>query len=269
MADILKRALAPLTHEAWGEIDETARQTLGPLLSARKIVDFEGPKGWDFAAVNLGRLDVPKKPAPEGVGYGIRKVLPLIEARIPFRLNIWELDNISRGASDPDLSPLEEAAKELALFEETALYKGFKQGGIDGIIPSSPRTALQLPARAEDFPKTVAQGLDALQADGIGGPYALVLGPAAYQLLTQAVGPGYPVKRGVESLLQGEILRSRALEGGVLLSARGGDFKMTVGADLSIGYSSHDAEDAHLYLAESFTFRVIEPAAAVALKPAK
>ncbi|HQH70228.1 MAG TPA: encapsulin, partial [Candidatus Hydrogenedentes bacterium] len=39
MADILKRALAPLTHEAWGEIDETARQTLGPLLSARKIVD--------------------------------------------------------------------------------------------------------------------------------------------------------------------------------------------------------------------------------------
>ena len=269
MSDILKRGLAPLTDEAWGVIEETAKQTLKPLLSARKVVDFQGPKGWEFAAVNLGRLHLPKKLPAKGVGYGIRQVLPLIEARIQFHLNIWELDNISRGASDPALALLEEAAKELALFEENALYMGIKDGGIDGILPSASQKALKLPARAEEYPRAVAEGLDAMQADGIGGPYTLVLGPAPYQSLMQAVGPGYPVKRGIESLLQGSILRSRALEGGVLLSARGGDFEMTVGTDLSLGYSSHDSENVHLYLTESFTFRVLEPAAAVELKPAK
>ena len=150
MTDILKRSLAPLTDEAWEEIEETAKQTLKPLLSARQLVDFDGPKGWDFAAVNLGRLDVPKGSSKKSVGYGIRKVLPLIEARLLFRLNIWELDNIARGTADPDLGALEDAAKEMALFEEAAIYKGFKDGQIDGIIPSASQKALKLPARAEE-----------------------------------------------------------------------------------------------------------------------
>ena len=78
MSDMLKRSLAPVTDEAWAEIENTAKQTLKPLLSARKLVYFKGPKGWDYAAVNLALLDMPKKPGRKGVGYGIRKVLPLL-----------------------------------------------------------------------------------------------------------------------------------------------------------------------------------------------
>jgi uncharacterized linocin/CFP29 family protein len=51
-----------------------------------------------------------------------------------------------------------------------------------------------------------------------------------------------------------------------VLSRRGGDFEMTVGQDLAIGYKVHDAQDVELYFAESFAFRVLEPAAAVELK---
>ncbi|HOD51557.1 MAG TPA: family 1 encapsulin nanocompartment shell protein [Candidatus Hydrogenedentes bacterium] len=271
MSDMLKRSLAPVTDEAWAEIENTAKQTLKPLLSARKLVDFKGPKGWDYAAVNLGRLDMPKKPGQKGVGYGIRKVLPLLEARVMFTLRIWELDNVARGAADPDLGPLEEAAKEIALFEERAIYAGFKEGHIDGIIPTASQKAVVLPADVNGYAKAVAQGIDAMQADGIGGPYALVLGAAPYQAVLQAVGPGYPIRRGLERLLEGDgvIMRSRALDGGVLLSTRGGDFEMTVGTDLSIGYSSHDSEMVNLFLTESFTFRVIQPAAAVELRLGK
>jgi len=53
----------------------------------------------------------------------------------------------------------------------------------------------------------------------------------------------------------------------VLLSHRGGDFQLTVGQDLSIGYTGHDKETVHLYLTESFTFRVLDRTAAVYLKP--
>jgi uncharacterized linocin/CFP29 family protein len=52
-----------------------------------------------------------------------------------------------------------------------------------------------------------------------------------------------------------------------VLSHRGGDFKLSVGQDLSIGYAGHDKDRVHLYLTESFAFRVLERGAAVYLKP--
>jgi uncharacterized linocin/CFP29 family protein len=53
-----------------------------------------------------------------------------------------------------------------------------------------------------------------------------------------------------------------------VLSLRGGDYELTVGQDLSVGYAYHDKHEVELYLTESFTFRVLEPAAAVRLEPA-
>jgi uncharacterized linocin/CFP29 family protein len=52
-----------------------------------------------------------------------------------------------------------------------------------------------------------------------------------------------------------------------VLSTRGGDFLFDSGQDLSIGYESHDADAVHLYLEESFSFRVATPDAAVPLTP--
>jgi uncharacterized linocin/CFP29 family protein len=51
------------------------------------------------------------------------------------------------------------------------------------------------------------------------------------------------------------------------VSLRGGDFLFESGQDLSIGYDHHDAEAVHLYLEESFSFRVATAEAAVALTP--
>ena len=56
------------------------------------------------------------------------------------------------------------------------------------------------------------------------------------------------------------------VDGAVVLSLRGGDFQLVSGQDVSIGYLAHDAERVQLYLEESFTFRVIEPDAAVVLQ---
>jgi len=39
--------------------------------------------------------------------------------------------------------------------------------------------------------------------------------------------------------------------------------------DLSIGYADHGRDEVELFLAESFTFRVLEPAAAVRLRHAE
>jgi len=50
-----------------------------------------------------------------------------------------------------------------------------------------------------------------------------------------------------------------------VVSLRGGDFLLDCGQDLAIGYHAHDVDSVHLYLVESFSFRVATPEAAVAL----
>ena len=53
----------------------------------------------------------------------------------------------------------------------------------------------------------------------------------------------------------------------MVLSHRGGDFQLSIGQDLSIGYAGHDQHKVYLFLTESFAFRVLERGAAVYLKP--
>lgn len=267
MTDWLRRSLAPLAPEAWQEIDETATRILKDGLSARTLVDVSGPHGFALGAVNLGRLEIAKQKAPGNVPWGIRQVLPLVELRIPVKLTQLELDNISRGCKDPDLAALEDAAGRLALFEETALYKGFPEGHIQGLLEASSHKAIRLPAEPEKYAEVVAEGVKTLSSAGVGGPYALVLGMEPYTKLMHAGKGGYPPRRIIRDLVPGGILRSLAVDGGVLLSTRGGDFELTIGQDTSIGYTSHDRDAVELYLVESFTFRVLEPAAAIELKP--
>ena len=82
-----------------------------------------------------------------------------------------------------------------------------------------------------------------------------------------AAEDGYPLaKRVTEQVLDGPLVRAAAIEGGVLLSVRGGDYELTVGQDLSVGYAAHDRHIVELYLTESFTFRVLEPGGGVAVR---
>lgn len=268
MTDWHRRTLAPLTPEAWNEVDSTARRILTSQLSARRLVDFDGPHQPLMGAANSGRLEISKTEGPGGVPWGLRKVEPLVELRIPFVVNQMELDNITRGCRNPDLSALEKAAGKLVRFEETAIYHGFEAGGIQGITPSSSHDAVPLPSDAGALTQSVAEGVRTLRVSGIGGPYALVLGGEPFFALMQAGTTGYPPIRIIRNTLGGEVLWSPALQGGVLLSTRGGDFELVVGEDISIGYAMHDRDKVELYLAESFTFRVHEPAAALALQSA-
>jgi uncharacterized linocin/CFP29 family protein len=264
--DILRRSVAPVTIEAWTEIDEQARRVFSNYLTARSIVDFDGPHGWQFGSVDLGSLDYSNKKSQEDVRWGVRNVLPLLELRCHFKLKQMDLDSISRGRKDTDLGALEEAVKKVAGFEESALYKGFKDAKIRGMIESSEQKPIALPASADNYPRVVTEAISQLRDAGVGGPFTLVLAPKSYEELMQAGHGGYPVRRSVEELLGGPILRSLSVDGGAVVSTRGGDFEMTVGQDLSIGYWKHDGESVEFYITESFTFRVLEPAAIVPLK---
>ncbi len=257
--DILKRALAPITAQAWEEIESQAKRTLNATLSARKVVDVTEPQGIETGAVTLGRIDVPTS-QKSPVKYGIHKVLPMVEARIPFTLNIWELDNAVRGAEDIDFSSLEDAAQKIAQFEENIIYYGFAKANIDGLIKSSDHPTIKHPASGDALLSAVTDGINKFTTSAVEGPYSLVVNPQTWKTI-QTQTKGYPLKKQVEDLIGGSIVLSNNIKESLLISERGGDTKMTLGQDYSIGYETHDPQKVRLFITVSFTFQVIDPAA--------
>src|SRR3979411_2925137 len=53
--DNLHRELAPISDEAWAEIEQEAARTFKRHLAGRRLVDVEGPAGVDLSAVGRGR----------------------------------------------------------------------------------------------------------------------------------------------------------------------------------------------------------------------
>jgi uncharacterized linocin/CFP29 family protein len=262
--DILRKSMAPICDEAWEEINENAIKVFTSVLSARKFIDVEVPKGWDFSALAMGRLEIPTGQSGD-VHYGIRQVLPLIEARVPFELNIWELDNIVRGTKNIDLDNMEEAARKLARFEEDAIYKGFKPGHIKGIKECLHHDSLKLPADDDEIVEGISEAIVRLKTASVEGPYSLVLNARQWKRFNSS-GKGYPLQKRVENLLGGSIIMAPYVEDAYLISERGGDFEMVIGQDISIGYESHTQKAVQLYFTESFTFHVINPDAVVLFK---
>ena len=262
--DILKRDLAPITAAAWQAVDSRARQTLTTMLSGRRVVDVAGPLGWEYAAVPLGRIEYAKTQSVSGITYGLHQVKPLVEVKVPFTLDIAEIDNAARGGKDIDLAALDEAAEKLARFEEEALYHGFAPAGIQGLSEVSSQTRLQVSSNPEDIAEKVTKALTALRKTSVEGPYALVVGPELWVALSGHVR-GYPLSQYLETMLGGQVIVSPFIEEAYLLSTRGGDLEMTLGGDIAIGYASHDTEKVALFFLESFTFQVLDPTVVVRL----
>lgn len=262
MMNILKKSIAPITDKAWEEITEQLNEILKTYLTARKFVDIDGPNGLEFGSVSTGRLVTPDDQDNNGVNYGIREVLPLVEIRKPFELNLWELDNIERGAKDVDLEPLEKAAKEVALFEERAIYDGFEPASIKGLKTSSDKSPVNVPSDVNDFIKEIGNQAVYLKENAVEGPYTLVIAAKDWLNLVE-LSEGYPIQKQIQEILGGKVIINHSNENTFLVSERGGDYELVLGQDITLGYDSHDTKNVKLYLTSSFTFRVLSPEAVV------
>jgi uncharacterized linocin/CFP29 family protein len=268
--DHLLRGHAPIPTRAWREIDDEARTRLTPLLAARKLVDWVGEGGWRHDAMRLGRttdLDGP----PPGVSAPdartrVRRVQPLAEFQVPFLVSRREIEDIQRGAVDVELDDVDRAARDAAAIENRAIFHGWPAAGIEGITQVSPYPSVALGTDCGQYPGLVARAVDELRRSGIEGPYSLAIGPQGYTRIVETTEHGgYLLLEHLTRILGGPVVWAPGLDGAVVLSQRGGDFQLDVGQDLAVGYSHHDADTVHLYLEQSFTFRSVEPDAAVVL----
>jgi uncharacterized linocin/CFP29 family protein len=262
----LHRGLAPISDAAWAQIEEEASRTLKRHLAARRVVDVDGPKGTDFSAVGTGHLKKIAAPG-DGVEATQRDVQALVELRVPFELSRQAIDDVERGANDSDWDPLKEAARKIAFAEDRAVFDGYAAAGIEGIRQGTSNPVLTLPSSVKNYPAVVAQAVSQLRLAGVNGPYTLLLGTEPYTAIGGATDDGYPVLQHIQRLIDGKIIWAPAIEGGVLLTTRGGDFQLSIGQDLSIGYLSHSAKSVQLYFQETITFLMLTSEASVVLAP--
>lgn len=170
----LHRELAPISSEAWADLEEEARRTFKRHVAGRRIVDMPAPAGPELSAVPTGHLDTIEPPAAH-IEAHVRRSQPVIELRVPFTVDRGQVDDVERGAKDPDWQPVKDAARRLAFAEDRAVFEGYAAAGIAGIRASASNPALTLPTDVRDCPDSVSQAASALRLAGVDGPYTLVM----------------------------------------------------------------------------------------------
>ena len=219
--NLLKRESAPISPAAWKAIDDEPRRALKVKLAARKVVDVDGPFGWELGAVNTGRLAIlPNQPAAD-VGAGVRETLPLVELRTSFQLEQVALDSITRGLQAPDLAPVADAAERIAKAEDQIVFRGYSEAQVPGMLESGSHDAVAMKGEAAERFGAVVQAWQTDQSAGVEGQYGLVMDERMYSETLQSADDGYPVVQRISDLIGGPIVRAGTLDGGALVSLRG------------------------------------------------
>jgi len=263
----LHRELAPVSDAAWQQIEEETTRTLKRYFGGRRFADVSSPAGLTLAGVATGHLKSITSPG-EGIIARQRESKPLVEIRVPFELSRQQIDDVERGSEDSDWQPAKDAAKTLAFAEDRAIFDGYAAAHIPGIRECTSNPVRSLPTDVRDYPDAIAQALTQLRLVGVNGPYSVLMGASEYTLLRETRDHGYPILEHVKRLIDGQIIWAPATSGAFVLSTRGGDFELTLGKDVSIGYLSHTDSAVRLYLEEAFTFRVLTSESSVAFTAA-
>jgi uncharacterized linocin/CFP29 family protein len=265
----LHRELAPVSDAAWASIEAEARRTFEQNVAGRRVVDVTGPDGPALASVGTGHLAEIEPPGGDAAGILAwqRTAQQLVMLRVPFTVSRLDVDNVERGAQDPDWQPVKDSVQQIAFAEDKAIFDGYPAAGITGVRQSTSNSILTLPGEVREYPTVVSQAVSALRLSGVSGPYSLLLSAAAYTMVSETSDHGYPIREHLSRVLNGDIIWAPAIDGAFVLATRGGDFELRIGQDVSIGYLSHDATSVELYFQETFTFLTYTSEAVVALFP--
>jgi len=266
--DTLRRASAPLSERIWKEVDEAVDQAARHVLTARRIATFDGPHGWDqLVASRLGTMTPCQ--TREGKATVCRpEVVLLAEVRAEFSLPWTAVELVERGAPKLDTRTAEDAAREVALAEDRLALYGEPMGS--GFLTSSesPRIRTGDWTVAGQMMADLLKGVEILDARGLAGPYEVVLSPTRYFQYLQAEGDhGYPASRQLREVVAAVHRSLVVRDAGAIFSVRGGDFMLSVGGDLSVGYRLHDREAVHLFCVETLGAQVVTPEAVCVFEP--
>lgn len=260
----LHRELAPITAQAWAEIEDEARRTFQRNVGGRRVVDVTGPDDPALAAVGTGHLTAIEAPAA-GVSARLRQVQPWSNSASPSRSPAKRWTTSSAERRTPTGSPSRTLRAPWRSLRTGPSSRGTRQRVSAGCASAPPTWSSACSTEVREYPDTVSRALTTLRLAGVAGPYSLLLGADTYTEVSETSDHGYPIAAHLGRLLDAPPIWAPALNGAFLVSTRGGDFELRLSEDLSIGYSAHDTNEIELYFRQTLTFLVHTDEAVVAL----
>jgi len=160
-----------------------------------------------------------------------------------------------------NFASVQTAAEAVAAREEEFIYTGQKNFGLPGLLTAEGRNQYaggdwtNIDQALED----VLAAVNALDAKGFRGPYALALSPTLYNgLFRRYPGTDMLQLQHLRRLCECGVYKA-PIENGVLVDPRVG--RLLVGQDLMAGYVGQDGVHYQLYVSESLVLMVEEPGA--------
>ena len=184
--------------EAWAAIDEEA--------TARPSRRSWPPESWSTSparsagrpiAVDLGMTRKLRSGPAAGSQARQRQAQPLVEFRVPFEVPRDKIEAVARGATSRSVRRGGRRRAQDGPAEDKAIFHGYRRRGHHrhhvGLGPQGADLERRL---REISGRRWQEAMTMLRDDGIGGPYAIALGPRCYKgLMTTTYGGGYPVMR--------------------------------------------------------------------------
>ena len=259
--DYLNRRMAPFGEDIWKRIDEAAVKAARDVLTGRRFLEVDGPYGVGLTSVEVGHDDYCRQPTPEEAAAVMGRAISLPMLRKDLRLSIRRVAAFQDMGQPLNLTPVEDAAEAVARREEEFIYYGQPDFRLQGLLTAEGRAHHDggdwgnIDQALED----VLAAVNALDARGFRGPYALALSPPRYNgLFRRYAGTDMLQVEHLRRLCQRGVYKA-PIEGGVLVDPRVG--KLIIGQDLMAGYIGQDGVHYQLYLSESMVLRLDEPRA--------
>jgi uncharacterized linocin/CFP29 family protein len=257
----LERHAAPFGEAIWQLIEATAVNTAREMLTGRRFLEVVGPYGVGLTSVEVGNDDYCRQPKPGEAGAVMSRALSVPMLHKSFRLSVRRLAAYRDLGQPLNLTPVQDAAEAVAAREEEFIYFGNPDFHLQGLLTAAgckhheggDWTAID--RALED----VLAAVNALDAAGFRGPYALALSPPLYNsLFRRYAGSDTTQLEHLKHLCERGVYKA-PIDGGVLVDPRVG--KLIIGQDLMVGYTGQDGVHYQLYVSESIVLKLEEPRA--------
>ncbi|MDP0489268.1 MAG: family 1 encapsulin nanocompartment shell protein [Fusobacterium sp. JB021] len=246
----LNKNMAPISNEAWEVLNERTKEILVKIISARKVVSIKNVG--DLKSIPTGKINLKKV---EDMEYGVYDVLPLIETRFNFTLNRWELDNISRGDNNINLTNLDKAIFKAAKFEEDLIYNGLDN--VEGLINSCENPPMKIGETPKEILESISKAVIILKDKYISDKLDLIVNYDTWIKLN-SIDSHIPLIKRIKELIKGEVIVSKFTPKTILIPHKNENFELSIGNDFSIGYQTHTSREVTLFITESFVFRILD-----------
>jgi len=266
----LHRDDTPFGSSVWEAIDEAVVGAARSQLSARRILEIEGPYGLGLKVVPESDLKSKPQSTDDGVELLASCAIPVAMLRKTFQLPARDIAAAETSGLPLHTMPAAEAAVAVARQEDALLFAGIPKAGVEGLLSAKGAQNLKLSSWDEvgSAADDLIKAMSLLDGAGYHGPYALALETALYNRLFRRYRQGNLTEIDqVRSFLGDSVVKAPGIATGGVLVAAGRQFaSIVLGQDIMTGFIGPEGGNYEFSISESVALRLRRPDAVCVLK---